>query len=82
MNTKTIYFYEMSKIDGTPYVISNVDTFYGFCSHYGIKLTTANKNFINRNSTVYAICKQGKAELVLSGDYKNLKKNFSKSHKK
>lgn len=76
--TKTIYFYEMSNINDTPYVITNIDSFYDFCNHYSIKLTKANKNFINSKNEVYAICKQGKAELVLSGDYKNLRKNFSK----
>ena len=78
---KTIYFYEMSKIDDTPYVITNINSFYEFCNHYGIKLTTANKNFINNNGDVYAICKQGKSELVLSRDYKNLRKNFNKANR-
>ena len=79
---KTIYFYEMSKIDDTPYVITNIDSFYGFCDHYNIKLTKSNKNFINNNGEVYAICKQGKSELVLSRDYKNLRKNFSRANRR
>jgi len=72
----------MSNINDAPYVITNTDSFYDFCNHYGIKLTTANKNFINNNCEVYAICKQGKSELVLSRDYKNLRKNFSKSKRR
>ena len=79
---KTIYFYEMSKIDDTPYVITNTDSFYDFCDHSGITLTTSSKNFINNNGEVYAICKQGKSELVLSRDYKNLRKNFSKAKRR
>lgn len=79
--TKTIYFYELSNIDQMSYSFSNVDTFYKTCENWGIRLTKANKTYINNHNTVYAICKPGKPELVLSGDYKNLRKNFSKFKK-
>ena len=42
-------------------------------------MTKTNKMFIESHSDVYAICKPGKSELVLSGDYKNLRKNFNKA---
>lgn len=77
-----IYFYEMSNIDGKPYVLDNVNDFYDFCNRCNIKVTGSNRNFINSNSDVYAICKQSKAELVLSKDYKNLRKNFSKANRR
>ena len=76
---KTIYFYEMSNINDTPYVITNPDSFYDMCKNWGIKMTKTNKMFIESHSDVYAICKPGKSELVLSGDYKNLRKNFNKA---
>ena len=79
---KTIYFYEMSNINGTPYVITNPDSFYDMCKNWGITVTKANKMFIESHSDVYAICKSGKSELVLSGDYKNLRKNFSKTKRR
>lgn len=76
---KTIIFYEMSNIDSEPYVISNAESFYSMCREWGIKLTKTNINYIDRNDTVYAICKMNKPELVLSTNYKQLRKNFYKS---
>ncbi len=79
---KTIRFYEMSDIDSHPYVISNVESFYSMCKAWNIKLTKANINYIENNDSVYAICKVGKPELILSSNYKQLRKNFSKSKRR
>ena len=38
-------------------------------------------DIIHQYDTIYAICAKGKSEIVLSGDYKNLRKNFSKHNK-
>ena len=75
---KEIIFFEMSDFNNLPRTFTT-EQFYTFCTNYGIRLTSTNKKFIETNKVVYAICKPGKAELVLSGDYKNLRKNFNKA---
>ena len=79
---KTIYFYEMSNINDTPYVITNPESFYDMCKDGGITVRKANKMFSESHSDVYAICKSGKSELVLSGDYKNRRKNCNKTKRR
>ncbi len=78
---KKILFYEWSDINRQPIEFDNVTDFYQFCENSNIHITGNNKYYIRQYSTIYAICAKGKSEIVLSGDYKNLRKNFSKHNK-
>lgn len=73
-----VVFYEWSDINRTPIHFGSNNEFFDFCHNSGIKLTTKNRNFISDSDCSYAVCKKNKAELILSKDYMNLRKNFSK----
>lgn len=75
---KNILFYEMSNINGQSTTFNNLNHFYNVCNEWNIKVTTANRTFLETHDTVYVTCKPGKNELVMSGDYRNFRKNFSK----
>jgi hypothetical protein len=73
-----IYFYEWSDFNNQPKTFKSKETFLDFCVNSNITINTRIINYVYENNNIYAICKLGKNELVLSGDYKNLRKNFSK----
>ena len=76
---KKILFYEWSDINRQPIEFNNVTDFYQFCENSNIHITGNNKYYIRQYDTIYAICAKGKSEIVLSGDYKNLRKLFQES---
>lgn len=76
--TRNIYFYEWSDIDRKPMSFLTEKEFVEFCNVSNITLNKRNLNFLNENNNVYATCKNGRNELIMSGDYKNLRKNYSK----
>lgn len=81
-NNLKVLFYEWSNIKCQPLGFLNVNDFKKFCNDCHISITSNNNLHLNSFNTVYAICKKGKSELILSRSYKGLKKNFSKHNKK
>ena len=79
--TRQVYFYEWSDIDRQPRLFSSNGDFLDFCSVSNINVNKRNLNFLNENNNVYATCKRGRNELIMSGDYRNLRKNYSKHRK-
>lgn len=77
-NNLKVVFYEWSDLDRQPIGFKKADDFVMFCEMSDIVVNKRNLNFLNENQYVYATCKQGRNELVMSGDYKNLRKNMSK----
>lgn len=77
-NDVKVLFYEWSDVNRQPIGFLNNDDFLDFCNRYYIIVNKRNLDFLNGNKVVYATCKVGKNELIMSGDYKNLRKNVSK----
>lgn len=77
-----ILFYEWSDLNNQPVAFTNTNDFINFCKNVGIKVSGNNKFHLRTNSTTYAVCRKGYPELVLSGDTKNLRKNFNKHNRK
>ena len=77
-NNVKVLFYEWSDINRQPIGFLNNDDFLVFCNQSNINVSKKNYNFLNENDTVYSTCKNGKNELIMSGDYRNLRKNYSK----
>lgn len=77
-NNVKVLFYEWSDVNRQPIGFLNNDDFLGFCRNSNININKRNLNFLNDNNSIYATCKIGKNELIMSGDYKNLRKNVSK----
>lgn len=73
-----ILFFEWSDINRQPISFENNVDFINFCNQSNITVSKKNYNFLNENNTVYSTCKKGKNELIMSGDYRNFRKNFSK----
>ena len=73
-----VFFYEWSNIDGHKKHFENLVDFVEFCKNSNIRLTVKNFNFVKNHETTYMVCKPGLNELIMSGDYFNLRKNFSK----
>ena len=80
-NPKVVFF-EWSDINNQPLGFLTVEDFKNFCCNSGIKITSNNNLYLNYISTVYAICKKGKSELIVSHTLKGLKKNFNKHNRK
>ena len=79
-NNPKILFYEWSDIDRQPIGFEKKEDFVNFCTESNILITKKNVNFLDENETIYSTCKKGKNELIMSGNYKNLRKNYSKHH--
>lgn len=77
-NNVKVLFYEWSDVNRQPIGFLDNDCFLDFCNRYNINVNKRNLNFLNENDSIYATCKIGKNELIMSGDYKNLRKNVSK----
>lgn len=77
-NDVKVLFYEWSDVNRQPIGFLDNNCFLDFCNRYNIIVNERNLNFLNKNHNVYATCKIGKNELIMSGDYKNLRKNVSK----
>ena len=77
-NNVKVLFYEWSDVNRQPISFLNNDDFLVFCNQSNINVSKKNYNFLNENDTVYSTCKNGKNELIMSGDYRNLRKNYSK----
>lgn len=77
-NNVKVVFYEWSDVNRQPISFLNNDDFLVFCNQSNINVSKKNYNFLNENDTVYSTCKNGKNELIMSGDYRNLRKNYSK----
>lgn len=78
MNHAKVIFYEWSDVKRNPIEFYNVENFINFCIESNIRVSKKNLNFFNYNDTVYCVCKPHLNELVMSGDYRNLRKNYSK----
>lgn len=81
-NNLAVLFFEWSDIKSQPIGFLNVEDFKNFCFNSKITITSNNNLHLNSYKTVYAICKKGKPELVISGNLKGLKKNFNKHNRK
>lgn len=77
-NDIKVVFYEWSDINSQPISFKNNDQFIDFCRDSNITISKRNFNFLNENNVVYATCKNGKNELIMSADNRNLRKNYSK----
>lgn len=77
-NNVKVLFYEWSDVNRQPISFLNNDDFLVFCNQSNINVSKKNYNFLNENDIVYSTCKNGKNELIMSGDYRNLRKNYSK----
>ena len=76
-----VNFYEWSDISRQPITFLNDDDFISFCRDSNINLSKRNMNFLNENNCIYSTCKKGKNELIMSSNYKNLRKLVNKSNK-
>lgn len=74
----SVVFFEWSDVNRQPITFKCVFDFFKFCENSNIKVSRKNYNFINNHESTFAVCKEGVNELVVSGDYRNLRKNFSK----
>lgn len=74
----SVVFFEWSDVNRQPIRFQHLNDFMYFCDESNIKLSKKNYNFLNNHDITFAVCKNGVNELVLSGDYRNLRKNFSK----
>ena len=77
-NNVKVLFYEWSDVNRQLISFFNNDDYLVFCNQSNINVSKKNYNFLNENDTVYSTCKNGKNELIMSGDYRNLRKNYSK----
>ena len=78
-NNLKVVFYEWSDIKRQPLGFLSIEDFKNFCFKSNIKISGNNNYYLdNINSTIYAICPKNSSKLVLSRDFKNLRKNFSK----
>ena len=77
-NNVKVLFYEWSDVNRQPIGFLDNECFLDFCHRYDINVNKRNLNFLKENENVYATCKIGKNELIMSGDYHNLRKNISK----
>ena len=77
-NNVKVLFYEWSDVNRQPISFLNNDDFLVFCNQSNINVSKKNYNFLNENDTVYSTCKNGKNELIMRGDYRNIRKNYSK----
>ena len=77
-NNVKVLFYEWSDVNRQPIGFLDLNCFLDFCNRYYIIVNERNLNFLKKNNSIYATCKVGKNELIMSGDYKNLRKNVSK----
>ena len=82
MKNNKIYFYEWSDINSQPKEFDRYIDFHDFCIQHGIRLTKTKGEFVLNHTVSHVICKPGCPEIVISGDYRNLKKNFSKAKKR
>lgn len=73
-----IIFYEWSDINRQPISFDSKENFIDFCNNSNIEVNKKNYNFLNDNQTVYTTCKKGRRQLIMSGDYRNFRKNYSK----
>lgn len=78
----TVNFFEWSDINRQPIKFKHVSDFVKFCKKSNIKITSNNEWYLTNYNEMFITCPKGKAELVISGDMKNLKKNLSKRNKK
>ena len=76
-----VNFYEWSDVNRQPIGFLNNDDFIRFCNDSNINVSKRNLNFLNENDNIYATCKIGKNELIMSSDYRKLRKNVSKHRK-
>lgn len=75
-----IIFFEWSDPKRSPIVFESTESFKSFCADSNIKIGNRQINFIDAstaNGDCYASCKVGKAELVMSKNYDQLRKNIS-----
>lgn len=77
-STSKVLFFEWSDVNRQPIHFLTKEDFTNFCQQYNININKRNDNFLNNNSVIYATCKLDKSELIMSGDYHNLRKNVSK----
>lgn len=77
-NNSKILFYEWSNLKNTPLGFLTTDDFINFCKQSRIKISKRNLNFLSKNDIVYGTCPINHSMLTLSGDKRNLQKNFSK----
>lgn len=73
-----VIFYEWSDIDRQPIGFTDKEQFINFCRESNINISKRNLNFLDENYKVYATCKKGKNELIMSSNNKNFRKNYSK----
>lgn len=81
-NNPKVLFYEWSNLKSIPVGFEDTRDFLNFCNESNIKVSGNNKFYLLKNYTTYAVCRKGYPELVLSGDLKNLRKNFSRHNLK
>ena len=80
---KTILFFEWSDLDRQPVNFNSSNEFVDFCQTNRIRLSGNNKyHLLKDDATVYAVCRKGYPELVLSYNKNQLRKNFNKHNNK
>lgn len=75
---KRIYFFEWSNLKNEPLYFDSEERFYDFLADSKISVTKRNNKFFKDHNAYYVVCKPDKNELVMSKDFRNLCKNFSK----
>ena len=78
VNQPKVLFFEWSDINRMPLSFLTASDFVNFCTNSNITVSKKNRSFLDENTLVYATCKTGKNELIMSGNHKNFRKNFSK----
>lgn len=73
-----VNFYEWSDVNRQPISFCNNEDFIEFCNASNINVSKRNLKFLKENEIVYSTCKNGKNELIMSNNYKVLKKNANR----
>lgn len=83
-NCPKVLFYEWSDITRQPIGFLKIEDFIMFCNVHNIIISPNHKRYINvgieneHDGIIYAVCEKDNNKLVLSCDYKGLRKNFNK----
>ena len=72
-------FYEWSNLGATPMMFSKGKEFFQFLDECKIKYEESDKRLFNTFYDFYATCKKGKAELLLTRNYKDLQTILDKT---
>lgn len=79
---KSIKFYEWSDLNRQPLLFFNDLDFLDFCKRSSIPVTNGVKNSLTKYDNTYAVCANGKPNLLISNTPQNLRRNYRRELKR